>query len=139
MSSAPVDGNGQNPGLQGPDSIPLVQMAHSPHQCFLGHVFRILSVTELSHAKSEHFTLVLLDKRLQTIAITSQAAFDEFPVVHRALHLSLERNTCRSARRFQYSSRRAIPAGNRLEDTASDNSSAARTPRPAISTRQFDT
>ena len=113
MSSAAVDRNGQNPGLQWPDSIPLVQMAHSPHQCFLGHVFRVLAMTELSYAQRKHLTLVLLDKRPQSIAITGQAAFDEFPVVHRALHLSLERNTRRKVWRFQGNGSEAIPAGNR--------------------------
>ena len=101
MSSAAVDGNRQDPGLQGPDPVPLVQMAHGPHQRFLRHVFRILPVIELPQAKREHLALVLLDEHSQTVGITSQAAFDEFPVVHRVLHLSLEKNTRRRVKRFQ--------------------------------------
>jgi hypothetical protein len=55
----------------------------------------------LAEAERKHPPLELLDKRAQPIMIPSQAAFDEFTVVHRAVYLSLERDTRIEAKRFQ--------------------------------------
>jgi hypothetical protein len=93
VSSAAVDRDRQDPRSQGTDTIPVAQMSHRPDQCLLSHVFGILTVSELPQAQRKHPPLKLLDESAQPILVPSQAAFDEFPVVHRAVHLSLEGDT----------------------------------------------
>lgn len=66
----------------------MIEMAHRPHERFLSDVLGILPVAKLAQADRKDQPLELLDKDPYTVSVASQAAFDEFTVIHRAVHLS---------------------------------------------------
>ena len=85
----------------------MVQMPNSPSQRLLRHILCIFPVGQLPKTECEHPPLKLLHEGAQPLGVSCQAAFDEFPVVHRAVHLSLERDTRAGHDRFQPGSSQA--------------------------------